>query len=105
MSALFFCIVYKKSNNLFVAGARIDHGHHHGIASLALHETLALEEAVAKAMELTSEEDTLIVVTADHSHTMSIGSYAKRGNPIFGTKTNSFGNLLINVRPCSWIPS
>ncbi len=67
-----------------MTGARIDHGHHGGIASIALHETLAMEEAVAKAIELTSEEDTLVIVTADHSHTMTLGSYPERGNPILG---------------------
>ncbi|XP_071805530.1 alkaline phosphatase-like [Asterias amurensis] len=79
-------ILRKDPDGFFLAveGARIDHGHHDGIASIALHETLAMEEAVAKAMELTNEEDTLIIVTADHSHTMTIGSYPKRGNSILG---------------------
>ncbi|XP_038075850.1 alkaline phosphatase-like isoform X1 [Patiria miniata] len=69
---------------LAIEGARIDHAHHDGTARLALLETLSMEEAVAKAMELTNEEDTLVIVTADHSHTLTIGSYADRGNPILG---------------------
>ena len=28
--------------------------------------------------------ETLITVTADHSHVFTIGGYAKRGNPVFG---------------------
>ena len=62
----------------------LDHAHHAGKAYLALHEVVAFDDAVAKAVEMTSDEDTLIVVTADHGHTMSIGGYSFRGNPIFG---------------------
>ncbi len=29
-------------------------------------------------------EETLLLVTADHAHTMTINGYAKRGNPLFG---------------------
>ena len=43
-----------------------------------------MSDAVRVAMEKTSAEDTLIVVTADHSHTLTISGYPKRGNPILG---------------------
>ncbi len=33
---------------------------------------------------MTSRNDTMITVTADHSHVFTIGGYAQRGNPIFG---------------------
>jgi len=32
-----------------------------------------MESAVIKAKELTNEEDTLIIVTADHSHVFNVG--------------------------------
>ena len=51
---------------------------------MALEETLEFDLAVAVALELTSREDTLIIVTADHAHTLSINGYPKRGNDLFG---------------------
>ena len=69
---------------LMVEGGRIDHGHHGVNAARALEDTDALDQAVAAALEMTSVEDTLIIVTADHSHTMTISGYPKRNNPILG---------------------
>ncbi|CAA0091954.1 Alkaline phosphatase [Zhongshania aliphaticivorans] len=69
---------------LTVEAGRIDHAHHAGNAYNALTDTIELSEAVAKAVELTNSEDTLIIVTADHSHVFTIAGYPKRGNPILG---------------------
>uniref|UniRef100_A0A6M2E0I5 alkaline phosphatase n=1 Tax=Xenopsylla cheopis TaxID=163159 RepID=A0A6M2E0I5_XENCH len=69
---------------LFVEGGRIDHAHHDTKPRKALDETLELAKAVEVALNKTSEADTLIVVTADHAHTMSISGYPVRGNDIFG---------------------
>ncbi|XP_038075939.1 alkaline phosphatase-like isoform X2 [Patiria miniata] len=79
-------ILQKDSDGFFlmVEGGRIDHAHHGGFAGYALNDTVAFDAAVAKAMELTNEEDTLIIVTADHSHVMTLGGYPSRGNPILG---------------------
>ena len=40
-------------------------------AKMAMEETLALEEAVEVAMSLTKMEETLTIVTADHSHAVT----------------------------------
>ena len=69
---------------LLVEAGRIDHGHHGTNAARALGDAVALDEAVAAALELTSAEDTLIIVTADHSHTFVIQGYPARNNPILG---------------------
>ena len=69
---------------LLVEGGRIDHANHEGNAFRALDETTSMSRAVRAAAELTSPEDTLIVVTADHSHTLGFVGYPKRGNPILG---------------------
>lgn len=72
---------------LMVEAGRIDHGHHAGNAKRALTDTIALSEAVAAAQTLTGDE-TLIVVTADHSHVFTIAGYPSRGNPILGLADN-----------------
>lgn len=69
---------------LMVEAGRIDHGHHGTNAARALGDAVALDEAVAAALEMTDEEDTLIIVTADHSHTFVIQGYPARNNPILG---------------------
>ncbi|MEZ0231321.1 MAG: alkaline phosphatase [Methylophilaceae bacterium] len=69
---------------LMVEAGRIDHAHHANNAFRALTETVALSDAVKKALEKVDLKDTLVIVTADHSHTMTIGGYPERGNPILG---------------------
>ncbi|POP51013.1 alkaline phosphatase [Zhongshania marina] len=69
---------------LMVESGRIDHAHHAGNAYNALNDAVELSEAVAKAVELSNSDDTLIIVTADHSHVFTIAGYPKRGNPILG---------------------
>lgn len=69
---------------LMVEGGRIDHAHHAGNAYRALSDTRQFASAVQAAMDKTDFEDTLIIVTADHSHVFTIGGYPQRGNPILG---------------------
>lgn len=67
-----------------VEGGNIDQAHHRGHAKKAVTEAAAMEEAVQLAMTLTDEEDTLLIVTSDHSHSLAINGYARRGISIFG---------------------
>jgi alkaline phosphatase len=76
---------------LMVEGGRIDHGHHAGNAYRALTETVEFANAIKLALAKTNPAETLIVVTADHSHTLSISGYPKRGNPILGLVIGSNG--------------
>ena len=69
---------------LMVEGGRVDHAHHAGNASRALTDAIALSDAVRTAAKKTSDDDTLIVVTADHSHAFTIAGYPDRGNDILG---------------------
>ena len=69
---------------LMVEAGRIDHAHHAGNAYRALQDTVALSDAVKAAYDKVNPEETLIIVTADHSHVFSIAGYPKRNNPILG---------------------
>ncbi|XP_075167761.1 alkaline phosphatase-like [Haematobia irritans] len=73
---------------LFVEGGNIDTAHHESKAGLALDETLEFDKAVEVALEMTDTRDTLIVVTADHSHPLTIVGYPYRGTSILGLNHN-----------------
>ena len=67
---------------LMVEGGRIDHALHDTNAKRALSETAAFDDAIAAALGRVDLGETLVVVTADHDHTMAINGYARRTNPI-----------------------
>ena len=69
---------------LLVEGGRIDHGSHESNAYRTLSDGVAMNEAVKAVLRKVNLDETLIVVTGDHSHTLTISGYAKRGNPILG---------------------
>ncbi|XP_066946237.1 alkaline phosphatase-like [Macrobrachium rosenbergii] len=82
----------KNSDNgffLFVEGGMIDNALHITSPKRALEEVLAFEEAVELALTMVNTEETLVVVTADHSHGMTINGYPPRGNDILGIVTES----------------
>lgn len=82
---------------LFVEGGKIDHGNHETKAYKALDETIEFHKAVASARDLTSSKDTLIIVTADHSHTLSFSGYPNRGNDILGLGGAVNENLPVDI--------
>ena len=67
-----------------VENGNIDQAHHLGMAKRAFNETLSLESAVAAAVRMTDPADTLILVTADHAHTLNINGYPDRTLDITG---------------------
>jgi len=69
---------------LMVEGGRIDHAHHAANAYRALTDTIAFAEAVRVAIDKTNRADTLLIVTADHSHVFTMAGYSTRGNSILG---------------------
>ncbi|GJQ80048.1 hypothetical protein Trydic_g19336 [Trypoxylus dichotomus] len=69
---------------LFVEGGKIDLAHHANLPRKSLAETAEFSKAIQKAKDLTSEEDTLIVVTSDHSHVFTVSGYGTRGSDILG---------------------
>jgi alkaline phosphatase len=74
----------KEGYVLMIEAGRIDHAHHAGNAKRALEDTIAYDDAIKAALENTNLEDTLIIATADHAHTLVMNGYADRGNDILG---------------------
>ena len=68
-----------------VEGGLIDYAHHRGFARRALGETVMFNDAIAEAVKLTgNDDDTLIIVTSDHSHNLNINGYSYKKNDILG---------------------
>jgi alkaline phosphatase len=68
---------------LMVEGGRIDHALHETTARKALQDTVAFDNAIKAAIDKMQALDpglknTLIVVTADHDHTLVLNGYAAR---------------------------
>lgn len=74
----------KKGYFLMVEAGRIDQAHHEGNAYRALQDTVELSNAVRAAVARVNLDETLIIVTADHSHTLTMMGYPARGNDILG---------------------
>jgi alkaline phosphatase len=69
---------------LAIESGRVDHANHDGNLFRTVTDGKAFADAIAKAMELTNPEDTLIIVTADHEHAISFNGYCGRGSNILG---------------------
>ncbi len=88
-------VLSKNANGFFlmVEGGRIDHALHGTNAARALADTIAFDDAVKAAIDKVKVFDptlanTLIVVTADHDHTMAFNGYGKRGTDVLGLNIN-----------------
>ncbi|XP_065205940.1 alkaline phosphatase-like [Planococcus citri] len=78
---------------LMVEAGLIDLAHHEGHARKAVEEAVELDKTVQKTVDLLKElglyEETLIIVTGGHGHTMSINGYPNRTENIFGIADRS----------------
>ncbi len=77
-----------KGYYLMVEGGRIDHALHDTNAKRALEDAKAFDAAIRMALSKVDLSNTLIVVTADHDHTMAFNGYGKRGTDILGNNIN-----------------
>ena len=87
--AIFKFQILKKDQEgflLVVTNPRIDSAHDATQANRAMSETVALDTALEEALEAMGDklEETLIIVTADHSNTMTISGYPTRAADIAG---------------------
>ena len=69
---------------LMIEGGRIDHGSHANNAYRTLTDAVAFNEAIKAVLAKVDVEETLIIVTADHSHTLAIMGYPDRDTDILG---------------------
>lgn len=81
---------------LMVEGGRIDHALHASNAKRALTDGIAFDNAIKLALEKMEAVDpglknTLVVVTADHDHTLVINGYAERTNKTTDTHAGILG--------------
>ncbi|KAG5683695.1 hypothetical protein PVAND_012961 [Polypedilum vanderplanki] len=83
----------EKGYFLFVEGGRIDHGHHGNQGKHALSEAVEFSKAIEEATKMVNLNETLIIVTADHGHVMTLSGYADRGHDIFGVAGTGDDNL------------
>jgi alkaline phosphatase len=83
-------ILSKNPNGYFlmVEGGKIDMGSHLGNAKRTLSETVEFSKAIDAVLAKVDLKDTLVVVTADHSHGLVISGYAPRNSPILGVAGN-----------------
>lgn len=81
---------------LMVEGGRIDHALHETTAKKSLQDTVAFDQAIKTAIDKARQTDpelknTLIVVTADHDHTLVLNGYAKRTGKTSATNPGVLG--------------
>ena len=86
MTAKAIDILSKNPNGFYlqVEAGRIDHANHATSAYRMMHDTIAFSNAIEVALKKVDTRETLIIVTADHSHVLVISGYPTRGNPILG---------------------
>jgi alkaline phosphatase len=63
---------------LMVEAGRIDHAHHEGNAYRAIVDTEIFDRAIGAAVRMVDLRDTLIIVSADHSHVFNVAGYPMR---------------------------
>jgi len=54
-----------------------------------------MDLAIEKAYQMTDPKNTLIIVTADHGHTMVMGGYPKRGADVRGIWVHLISSCVI----------
>ncbi|WP_394839766.1 alkaline phosphatase [Pendulispora rubella] len=89
---------------LMVEGGRIDHALHATNAKRALSDAAAFDAAIAAALAKVDLKNTLVVVTADHDHTMAINGYSRIAGPttadnpgVLGVVKNPDGTTVLDA--------
>ncbi len=73
---------------LTVESGRIDHAHHDSNPYRALGETIEFSKAIQVTLDSVNLDETLIIVTADHGHVLTLSGYQAKGTSILGFAGN-----------------
>jgi alkaline phosphatase len=57
-----------------------------------LEDYVSFDNAIEEALKTLNLDETQVVVTADHSHTMTLGGWPQRGASVFALSLNSRSN-------------
>lgn len=95
MASIAVKMMQKEDNGYFllIEGGRIDLAHHSNYNSRAMQETREFANAINIVRQMTDSKDTLLVVTADHSHVMTFNGYPDRFSNILGTAEDDLEGL------------
>ena len=90
MTAKALDLLLKHPNGFFlvVEAGRINHALHANHAKRALADTIAFDDAIKIAIDKADLARTLIVVTSDHDHTMTLIGGSRRGSDVLGLHLN-----------------
>lgn len=82
-------------------GGNIDTAHHESKAKHAFEEVIQFDNAIAAAVKTVGLEETLVIVTADHSHGVTINGYSSRDKSVLGEyqKCSQFEDTTYKTRP------
>lgn len=69
---------------LFVETEESDDLQHGGMAQMGARALIELEQAVETALSMVNTDETLIILTGDHGHSLTFSGYSPLGNPVFG---------------------
>lgn len=69
---------------LQVEAGRVDHALHESNAYRALNDNVEFARTIEVTLGRVDLQDTLILVSSDHGHTLGFAGYPERGNPILG---------------------
>ncbi|VDN09809.1 unnamed protein product [Dibothriocephalus latus] len=87
---------------LFVEGGRIDHAHHRNEGRHSMDEMLEFDKAIQAAMEMVNMNETLIIVTADHSHSFGLFGNPSRYHSVLDLD-NGYSSKTLDKKPMTAI--
>ena len=70
----------KNGYYLLIEAGRIDHGHHAGKLNYVLRQTQQFNKLIQNIIQNVNLQETLLIVTADHAHSLGINGYCGRGS-------------------------